>query len=339
MCLMLHAPNVHVGGGFVLLQEIIAASSGHLRWAQLDHRTRGRLENQKGLDVQYVARTGVARLVAEWRLWRASKPDNLVLCFHGLPPLLPVRGRVVVFQQNRYLLGVNSLRQLPAKLALRIAFERAVCMLFRRNVDEYVVQTKTMAEGLRRWHGGDPSVHVLPFVNLFDSVYSKDHTAARYDFVYVAGGIAHKNHERLIDAWLLLAKAGLFPSLALTLGSDDRRLLDRLERLGSGSEIRVTNLGELPRGQVLKLYQSAGALIYPSTSESFGLPLLEAAATGLPIVAAELDYVRDVVTPVETFDPVSAVSIARAVRRFLGCPETPGPVMTASEFVERILRL
>jgi glycosyltransferase involved in cell wall biosynthesis len=281
----------------------------------------------------------VARLVAEWRLWRASKPDDLVLCFHGLPPLLPVRGRVVVFQQNRYLLGVNSLRQLPAKLALRIAFERAVCMLFRRNVDEYVVQTKTMAEGLRRWHGGDPSVHVLPFVNLFDSVYSKDHTAARYDFVYVAGGIAHKNHERLIDAWLLLAKAGLFPSLALTLGSDDRRLLDRLERLGSGSEIRVTNLGELPRGQVLKLYQSAGALIYPSTSESFGLPLLEAAATGLPIVAAELDYVRDVVTPVETFDPVSAVSIARAVRRFLGCPETPGPVMTASEFVERILRL
>lgn len=336
---MLHAPNVHVGGGFVLLQEIITASSVHLRWAQLDHRTRGHLEYQKGLDVQYVARTGVARLVAEWRLWRASKPDDLVLCFHGLPPLLPVRGRVVVFQQNRYLLGVNSLRQLPAKVALRIAFERTVCMLLRRNVDEYVVQTKTMAEGLRRWHGGDPSVRVLPFVNLFDSVYSKNHTAARYDFVYVADGIAHKNHERLIDAWLLLAKAGLFPSLALTLGSDDRRLLDRLERLGSGSEIRVTNLGELPRGQVLKLYQSAGALIYPSTSESFGLPLLEAAAAGLPIVAAELDYVRDVVTPVETFDPESAVSIARAVRRFLGCPETPGPVMTASEFVERILRL
>jgi len=339
MRLTLHAPNVHSGGGFVLLRELLDASSGCLRRAQLDERTRERLELQVAPDVHYVRRRVVARLVAEWRLWRASKPDDLVLCFHGLPPLLPVRGRVVVFQQNRYLLGVNSLRQLPAKVALRIAFERAVCMLFRRNVDEYVVQTKTMAEGLRRWHGGDPSVHVLPFVNLFDSVYSKDHTAARYDFVYVADGIAHKNHERLIDAWLLLAKAGLFPSLALTLGSDDRRLLDRLERLGSGSEIRVTNLGELPRGQVLKLYQSAGALIYPSTSESFGLPLLEAAATGLPIVAAELDYVRDVVTPVETFDPESAVSIARAVRRFLGCPETPGPVMTASEFVERILRL
>jgi len=69
------------------------------------------------------------------------------------------------------------------------------------------------------------------------------------------------------------------------------------------------------------------------------LPLVEAAACGLPVVAAELDYVRDVVTPLETFDPESPLSIARAVRRFLGCPETPEPVMTASEFVERIRQL
>ena len=89
----------------------------------------------------------------------------------------------------------------------------------------------------------------------------------------------------------------------------------------------------------MELYKCAGALIFPSASESFGLPLVEAAACGLPIVAAETDYVRDVVIPLETFDPESAVSIARAVRRFLGCPETPGPVMTASEFVERILHL
>jgi len=338
MCLILHAPNVHVGGGFVLLGEILEASKASLRWAQLDGRTRKRLELQPGLEVHYVARTVVARLYAEWRLWRASKPDDLVLCFHGMPPLLPVRGRVVVFQQNRYLLGVNSLRQLPAKMALRIAFERAVCALFRRHVDEYVVQTKTMAEDLRRWHGGEPAVRVLPFADLFDTVYTSDHAADRYDFVYVASAEAHKNHERLIDAWLLLAKAGLFPSLALTLGSENRRLLDRLERLRSESEICVYNLGVLPRERVLELYKCAGALIFPSTSESFGLPLVEAAAWGLPIVAAELDYVRDVVTPVETFDPESPLSIARAVRRFLDCPEVPGPVMTASEFVERILR-
>jgi len=338
MCLILHAPNVHGGGGFVLLRELLDASFGHLRWAQLDERTKERLGLRPELQVHYVARTGVARLFAEWRLWRSSKPDDLVLCFHGMPPLLPVRGRVVVFVQNRHLLGVNSLQHFPAKVALRIVFERAVCTLFRRHVDEYVVQTKTMAEDLRRWHGGEPVVQVLPFADLFNAVYSRNHTADGYDFVYVASGDGHKNHERLIDAWLLLAKAGLFPSLALTLGSENRRLLDRLERLRSESEICVYNLGVLPRERVLELYKCAGALIFPSTSESFGLPLVEAAACGLPILAAELDYVRDVVTPVETFDPESPLSIARAVRRFLDCPEMPGPVMPASEFVERILR-
>ena len=88
----------------------------------------------------------------------------------------------------------------------------------------------------------------------------------------------------------------------------------------------------------MNLYKNSRALIYPSTLESFGLPLLEAATCGLPVLASELDYVRDIVSPAVTFDAGSAVSIARAVRRFLGCPESPMPVMTASGFLERILR-
>ena len=338
MRLVLHAPNVHIGGGFELLRSLLAACKGNLRWAQLDERTKGRWDSGAGMEVHYVSRTVVARLAAEWRLWRKSRPDDLVLCFHGMPPLLPIRSRVSVYVQNSYLLGLNSLREMPIKVALRIGFERALCKLLRRHVDEYLVQTKTMAEKLRLWHGGDPCVRILPFANLFDRVYTEAHTADDYDFIYVADGLAHKNHHRLIDAWLQLAEAGLFPSLALTLGSENPRLLSRLQRVTAETAIRVYNLGVLPKSRVVELYQSAGALIYPSTSESFGLPLVEAAASGLPIVAAELDYVRDVVTPVETFDPQSPTSIARAVRRFLGCPEAPGPVLTANEFVGRLLQ-
>ncbi len=136
---------------------------------------------------------------------------------------------------------------------------------------------------------------------------------------------------------MLLAEAGISPSLVLTVGPENGRLLERLAHLSSTGSIRIENLGSLPREQVLNLYKRVRALIFPATSESFGLPLLEASACGLPIVASELDYVRDLVNPAETFDAGSAVSIARAVRRFLGCPESPAPVMTASEFLERIL--
>lgn len=124
----------------------------------------------------------------------------------------------------------------------------------------------------------------------------------------------------------------------LTVGPENERLLGRIEHLSSTSNIRIDNLGRLPREQVLDLYKRSRALIFPSTSESFGLPLLEADGCGLPIVASELDYVGEPVNPVETFDAGGwAVSISRVVRRFLGCQEAPLSVMTASEFLERIL--
>ena len=72
--------------------------------------------------------------------------------------------------------------------------------------------------------------------------------------------------------------------------------------------------------------------------ESFGLPLIEAKYHGLPILASELDYVRDVVAPVETFNPDSPISIARAVRRYLGNTEPPLQVHSADEFLTEVLK-
>lgn len=333
---MLHAPNVHTGGGLVLLRGLLASPAMESAWAQLDQRAQDHLELPSGFDVRFVKRSFLSRFMAEWRLWRESRENSLVLCFHGMPPWFPVRGRVVVFQQNLNLLGVNSLRRFPFKVAVRIAFERRICSLFRGYVDEYVVQSSSMARAVTHWHGGNPRIRILPFADS-DPVAADLTTSQTYDFVYVASGDAHKNHRRLFDAWVLLAAEGLFPTLALTVESGNLRMMERLNALRATHGIRVENLPNLSHEHVLALYLRSRALIFPSTGESFGLPLLEAAARGLPIVAAERDYVRDVVTPVETFDPESPVSIARAVRRFLGSPEALVPVMTPGDFLEQVL--
>jgi hypothetical protein len=64
--------------------------------------------------------------------------------------------------------------------------------------------------------------------------------------------------------------------------------------------------------------------------------LLEAKQAGLSIVAAELDYVRDSINPDQSFDPNSAVSIARAIKRSLGVIEEPAAVLNADEFLSKI---
>ncbi|MBK8524694.1 MAG: glycosyltransferase [Betaproteobacteria bacterium] len=108
-------------------------------------------------------------------------------------------------------------------------------------------------------------------------------------------------------------------TLALTVDSNQyAQLIGWIDLRVSSSGLKIRNLGHLSACDITTLYAESGALIYPSLFESYGLPLLEATSFGLPIIASELDYVRDVSDPVFSFDPTSAVSIARSVKRYLG---------------------
>jgi glycosyltransferase involved in cell wall biosynthesis len=162
----------------------------------------------------------------------------------------------------------------------------------------------------------------------------------RFDFLYVASGEPHKNHRNLVDGWCKLAEAGHFPSLCITV--DDYIFPDLCswidERIAFYG-LKIINLGNIPACDVKLLYRQVGALIFPSKFESLGLPLIEARQARLPIIAPEVDYVRDILDPVEAFDPGSPISIARAVRRFLGDRESPLSVLHTDEFINTIIFL
>jgi glycosyltransferase involved in cell wall biosynthesis len=102
--------------------------------------------------------------------------------------------------------------------------------------------------------------------------------------------------------------------------------------------LNVTNIGFVPPLELLGHYARSRALIFPSTCESFGRPLMEAKELGLPVLASELDYVRDLLDPAQTFDPASPLSITRAVKRFLDKPEQRPPVLNATEFLTDMQR-
>ncbi|MFH7042860.1 glycosyltransferase [Paucibacter sp. JuS9] len=334
--LLLYAPNVHTGGGFVLLQALLAAwPAGRPLVAWLDARARGRLVPPAGSEITWVRASFGSRLGAEVSLARAGRAQDRVLCFHGLPPLMRNAAPVLVFQQNRNYLGLVPLAAFSWKTRQRLRFEQAISRLFRRRVASYWVQTPSMARALRAWYGAEPvKIHVMPFA--LPAEAAEQVPAPRWDFVYVADGEAHKNHRTLIEAWALLAEQGLRPTLALTLSSRDAGLASWIAGRAVELGLQVSNLGTLAHADVLQLYGSSRALMFPSKSESFGLPLIEARNAGLPILAGELDFVRDVCEPVQTFDPGSAVSMARAVRRFLQLAEAPLQPVGAADFLRAL---
>lgn len=334
--LLLYAPNVHTGGGLVLLQAVLAAwpsDSPLVAW--LDARARERLTLPAGASVQWVQASAGSRFGAERSLAATGAARDRVLCFHGLPPLLRNAAPVWLFQQNRNYLGQVPLAAFGWKTRQRLRFEQAISRWLRHRVDRYWVQTPSMARAVQAWYGPEKAdIRVLPFAP--PAPQALPQAAGSWDFIYVADGEAHKNHRSLVEAWQLLAAQGLHPTLALTLSDRDAGLAAWVPAQTAEHRLKISNLGPRSHEDVLALYRNARALVFPSKGESFGLPLIEAAQAGLPILAGELDFVRDVCEPVQTFDPASAVSIARAVKRFLGQAEPPLEPARAADFLQAL---
>jgi glycosyltransferase involved in cell wall biosynthesis len=189
--------------------------------------------------------------------------------------------------------------------------------------------------------GDQANVSIQPFISRIIDLHTASGkvSSTHYDFVYVSSGEIHKNHANLLLAWHLLAKSGLNPSLALTVDTFVfPKLGKEIEKFQACTGVNIINLGNIDRVNLPAIYKSCSAMIFPSKLESFGLPLIEASHYGLPILASELDYVRDVIEPVETFDPDSPISIARAVKRFLGKVDSPILVGSAKEFLYEVLK-
>ena len=346
MKLIIHAVNIHSGGGKTLLLALLAALPNNVDVvATLDTRLEFSSDLIANLILIRVEPTLGARFFTEKTLAHLTQPDDLVLCFGNLPPLLKLAGHVVVFVQNRYLIDDVSLNRFSWKSRLRIHFERLWLKCMAHNADEFVVQTPSMyrifsMSGRARGR----QIHILPFTNLSQG-YRRSYKMPTPKssvpiFIYVASGEPHKNHRNLITAWCLLAQEGVFPSLKLTLSLDaNQELCSWLKRQIYSFQLNIDNLGVLSHAEVQSLYATAQALIFPSTFESFGLPLIEARQAGLAVLASELDYVRDVIDPEEAFDPVSPISIAQAVKRFMGVGNSPLPLIDARVFLANILKL
>jgi glycosyltransferase involved in cell wall biosynthesis len=339
--IFIHAPNIHQGGGAILLNDLLRAIPPDLpAITSLDERMRVPLNLQGHIRVRPVCATVSGRFSAEKWLFNSVESTDLVLCFGNLPPLFRLPGDVSVFLQNRYLVDNQApLGSLPLKPLIRLRMERAWLTTFRSHATRYYAQTPSMrrlAEDLL----GVPVI-CTPFVPesvLSSAVMSDRSSSVQFDFLYVASGDAHKNHTALISAWAILADDGLFPSLALTLSeAHSPNLVKHIDAQRAAKGLHIHNLGVLPHDQLIKRYRDSKALIYPSGFESFGLPLIEAKLAGLPVLAPELDYVRDVLDPTESFDPRSPISIARAVKRFLKKEKSTFKPCDAKSFLKELM--
>ncbi|MCS0499462.1 glycosyltransferase family 4 protein [Protaetiibacter mangrovi] len=133
----------------------------------------------------------------------------------------------------------------------------------------------------------------------------------RQEFVlYPARGWKHKNHARLVEAMREVRRERPELRLVLTGGG-----LDTLGELPEWVDVRGLVSGE----ELRELYRSASVLAFPSLYEGFGLPPLEAMASGCPVAATDAGSVPEVCGDAAVlFDAGDPSAIAAGILEALG---------------------
>jgi glycosyltransferase involved in cell wall biosynthesis len=159
-----------------------------------------------------------------------------------------------------------------------------------------------------------------PGSNINPAVNTTDRFRLPRDFLFFpANTWPHKNHVGLVNALAILRdEHHLTPYLVLTGAEKDghRAMLDAVTAFRLASQIRW--LGYVTREELIALYQTTYALVFPSMYEGFGIPIIEAMASGCPVVCSKTTATGEVAGGAAlTFDPKDPADIAASIARIL----------------------
>jgi glycosyltransferase involved in cell wall biosynthesis len=135
----------------------------------------------------------------------------------------------------------------------------------------------------------------------------------------VTSSAPHKNAKAAIDAFLLYARragSNARPLKIVGLANHADRYTPVLR--ASGMESLVDFLPFIDEEQLRGMYQQAAVLFFPSLDEGFGIPVLEAMATGTPVLTSRAASMPEVAGEAACyFDPSSVEDMASSLERVL----------------------
>lgn len=143
---------------------------------------------------------------------------------------------------------------------------------------------------------------------------------AKYDiknryFIYAGNAYPHKNLRRLIEAIITL-NTNYDQKVVLTIASArtifTHRLQKEIQRFKAGNFVKL--LGFVPDGDLGVLYKNSVGFVFPSISEGFGLPGLEAFACETLVLASDIPVFKEVYRDKAIyFNPYDFSSIEKAL--------------------------
>lgn len=260
------------------------------------------------------------QLLYAWQIYRL-KPD---LTYFMMTPQSPAFffGKQITFTHDLTMFKFVRAGKLPGWLhAMRMQGYRFLMWQAHRKAKHVITPTQFVSD--------DVSKKYL-FVNRKISTIleasepplpgkAKEPEDAPDNFIlYVGSAFPHKNLERLVSAFCLLREQN--PDLKLLLVGKREYHSKQLEKWikKNTNTDGVIFTGFVPDDELKWYYQNARAYVFPSLSEGFGLPGLEAMVHGCPVVSSNATCLPEVNgEAAEYFDPTDIQEMAATINKVI----------------------
>jgi len=241
-------------------------------------------------------------------LWHNRRSPSLDFFFrtgldltHSATPLiLPTRGKKIITVHDIFFMDFPDQ---SGREAGKVFFRLAAASF--RDADGIVTSsTVTSVELVSRFALDEKKVRIIP--PGLDSRFLEDVPAAELEatrerchlppsfLLFVGAQVPRKNLVRFVEALKIVHLHGVQIPLVLIgpAGEDSEAILAMAEKLGIGPWVMTT--GYLEQRDIRNAYRLATAFVLPSLYEGFGMPLVEAMASGVPVAASQIAAIPEV---------------------------------------------
>ncbi|MCH8748229.1 glycosyltransferase family 4 protein [Patescibacteria group bacterium] len=252
------------------------------------------------------------------------RPEVLFMPIQQLPYLRPGKMKTVAVIHDLAVHLYPDQFRYKDWLLLHIFSAQAV-----RAADQIIAVSQATADDIARYYGREDNVHVIHHGVDHQQFYVPDKTERGQSFkqlvkaypslnepylLFVGQIQPRKNIVRLVEAFEQLRAGGSKLNLVIAGGHGwlQQPIIERVKASVASKHILMT--GRVPDELLPAFYWGAEVFVLPSLYEGFGMPLLEAMASGCPVVTSEVSSMPEVVgESAVKVDPTSSASIARGI--------------------------
>jgi glycosyltransferase involved in cell wall biosynthesis len=112
--------------------------------------------------------------------------------------------------------------------------------------------------------------------------------------LFVGGDFPNKNRPVALAAFARLIQQTSLPHRLVMVGRDTTKDSELVRRYPALDVTRVERVAQVTQPDLARLYRDADLLLFPSTCEGFGLPVLEAMASGTPVITSTVSSLPEV---------------------------------------------